>query len=46
MITIPILVPSGAEIDSKVEFVPELEPALIKEWALINSKRSCLETDL
>ena len=46
MSPIPILVPTGAEIDSKLEFVPELEPAPIKDWALINSKRSCVETDL
>ena len=39
VIPIPILVPTGAGIDSKVELVPELEPALM------NRKRSCLETD-
>ena len=39
MIPIPIPVPTGAGIDSKVELVPELEPALM------NRKRSCLETD-
>ena len=38
VIPIPILVPTGAGIDSKVELVPELEPALM------NRKRSCLET--
>ena len=39
VIPIPILVPTGAGIDSKVELVPELEPALM------NRKRKCLETD-
>ena len=39
MIPIPILVPTGAGIDSKVELVPELEPALMNRkkvvWRLI-----------